>query len=421
MRPVLGTEFESDERHFLYKHYLRLIAKHAPPLFIMENVKGLLSSRIDGERIFDRIKQDLMHPTRSLAHKFGSPDSDDVSYRLYPLGNYGQQMLMHLGDASQDFVVKCEEHGAAQMRHRVIILGIREDVLSALSPLEAPALTVSPLQNIENAIGDLPKLRSGLSNGHDSDEDWLSTIKDGASQWIKGQDVPAQVSARISEALERLAVPTAGRGSEFIQEERGAGDAHFYDARIGGICNHATRGHMAADLQRYLFASSYAAAFGRSPHLGEFPDALLPAHRNARSAMSGNLFSDRFRVQVSGRPSTTITSHISKDGHYFIHPDPAQCRSLTVREAARLQTFPDNYFFEGPRTAQYVQVGNAVPPIVASQIAGALHRLIQTGTRRKAPNGTGDATRSRQLRTVHVAGTEGISASTVNTRSSQDR
>jgi DNA (cytosine-5)-methyltransferase 1 len=137
---------------------------------------------------------------------------------------------------------------------------------------------------------------------------------------------------------------------------------------LRAIAQHETREHMASDLGRYLFAAVFGTVRGYSPKAADFPLVLSPDHRNWHSGV----FNDRFRVQLAEEASTTVTSHISKDGHYFIHPDPIQCRSLTVREAARLQTFPDDYLFLGNRTQQYVQVGNAVPPFLARQIAGLL-------------------------------------------------
>ena len=152
------------------------------------------------------------------------------------------------------------------------------------------------------------------------------------------------------------------------------------------VLNHQTRGQISEDLGRYLFCAAWSAVNHRSPVLADFPTELLPEHENVKAAAKdGGLeniaFGDRFRVQVKDEPSTTVTSHISKDGHGFIHYDPYQCRSLTVREAARLQAFPDDYFFCGPRTEQYRQVGNAVPPELAAMIAELLFKVLPVGVR----------------------------------------
>ena len=133
---------------------------------------------------------------------------------------------------------------------------------------------------------------------------------------------------------------------------------------------------MPSDLGRYLFCALFAETLGRAPRSSEFPSELAPSHRNWASGK----YADRFRVQTWDNPSSTVTCHIAKDGHSYIHPDPMQCRSLTVREAARLQTFPDNYFFRGGRTQQYTQVGKAVPPLMALQIGTILHSLLKEAT-----------------------------------------
>jgi DNA (cytosine-5)-methyltransferase 1 len=181
-----------------------------------------------------------------------------------------------------------------------------------------------------------------------------------------------------------LAPPKRDRGAAFIKGEfTPAYQAKWYnDPRLDGICHHETRSHLDSDLHRYLFVSAYGHVHGRSPTLKDFPADLLPAHVNVDSAVkNGGFFSDRFRVQLRNKPASTVTSHIAKDGHYYIHPDPTQCRSLTLREAARLQTFQDNYFFCGPRTMGYTQVGNAVPPLLARNIASSVWALLtKTGT-----------------------------------------
>ncbi len=376
-RSRVGGIDEADHRVFLYREYLRILAEHQPPIFVMENVKGLLSSQLNGTCIFDRIVRDLQSP--SLAVRRGRGSRRQATYRLFSMVVAPQIGLHgHAEHEPSDFIIRCERYGVPQARHRVILLGVDDRLLFDPSICQLQRLPSVPVASV---LAGLPPLRSGLSKQPDSFEAWRTQLRNYATPGHLKTIGDVQLRDRIKKAVQLVNKCALGRGGEFIRGTVSVQYAKnwYLDARLKGVCNHSTRGHIVGDLYRYLYASCFALEHERSPELAEFPSELLPAHENVNEAVLGSCFGDRFRVQVSSKPATTVTSHISKDGHYYIHPDPTQCRSLTVREAARIQTFPDNYFFEGPRTAQYQQVGNAVPPLLARQIAAAVQRILTEG------------------------------------------
>lgn len=370
---VGGIDVE-DHRVGLYKEYLRIIAAHQPAVFVMENVKGLLSAKIGDQKIFDNIKADLEDPS-SVFPQFASQ-----RYRIYSL-------VKEVVKTDSDYLIKSELYGVPQKRHRVILLGIRADINVKPDTIKAKeAIT------LKSIIGDLPKIRSSIYREYvetqevyidgkpkkkriykpltDSFESWKPLV----GRYANELNVLLPDDFRGSQNLPELI------GSEFIDGNSTVSSQHalfdwYSDDKIRGVINHQSRGHLTLDLKRYLFASLYTRKFNKFPRMEDyrsFGEDLIPDHDNAESGK----FNDRFRVQVPDLPATTITSHISKDGHYFIHYDPLQCRSLTVREAARIQTFPDNYFFCGSRTQQFHQVGNAVPPFLAYQIASIVNSII---------------------------------------------
>ena len=136
------------------------------------------------------------------------------------------------------------------------------------------------------------------------------------------------------------------------------------------LTHHCARPNKPRDIEIYKRTIELWNDGHKRLNYNDLPDELK-THKNRKS------FLDRFKV-VEGDETCchTMLAHISKDGHYFIHPDINQHRSITVREAARIQSFPDDYYFEGPRTAQFVQIGNAVPTLMAKGIAEGIAREL---------------------------------------------
>lgn len=244
----------------------------------------------------------------------------DVGYNVFPSLR---------GDDVRGYVLDAVHFGVPQRRKRVILVGYRRD-LSIRDTFyhELYRYTGKNYYTVRDAIADLPPLDCG----------------EGGDRWYGPYD---------REPLSEYA----------IQMRKGS----------LGVLNHRARHHMQADRERYRYFIERSEKGERADLLTlkcEAPE-LLPNHKNLKT------FTDRFRVQSWDKPSSTITSHLSRDGNYYIHPDLAQCRSFTVREAARCQSFPDNYLFEGPRTAQFKQVGSAVPPIMAYYIGKTINESLK--------------------------------------------
>lgn len=303
------NRMEDDDRHYLYQHYLNVLEDLRPDFFVLENVPGLLTAKAEGEDIFHQILSDFA--------------SIKPAYEVAPsYAEYRQNPRGYLVDSSRFHV--------PQKRRRVLLLGFRRALAQEYPSVKEVfrklrARETDTVLDVADAIGDLPPIRPG----------------EGKDGWF----------------------------GPYSQNE----SLKNYQAELRryspGICNHRARTHMESDLDRYKFFIEHHKNGETRATLEDLkrerPD-LMPDHKHT------DKFLDRFKVQWWNRPSATIMSHIAKDGHYYIHPDIHQCRSFSVREAARCQSFPDNFRFEGPRTEQFRQVGNAVPPRMAQAVAKVL-------------------------------------------------
>lgn len=220
-------------------------------------------------------------------------------------------------------VLNAQDFGVLQDRKRVIIIGWRNDL-----EFEYPqfAKVKNEFEVLKHLFSDLPKIKSGQG------------------EW--------RVSKYTKAPNNYLTNSGIRNGVDFTTQ-------------------HISRFNNDNDLEIYRIAVDKWVNKGIRLNYGELPPRLI-RHNNVKT------FTNRFQVVNHKGVSHTVVAHICADGHYYIHPDIHQNRSITVREAARIQSFPDDYFFESSRTAAFKQIGNAVPVLMAEGIAKKIKEVYES-------------------------------------------
>ena len=290
-----GNGMRDDYRNYLFEHYLSVVNRYQPKVFVFENVPGLLSAMPDGTPIITLMKKG-----------FGS-----IGYEI-------------VDDVKKYAKVNASDYGVPQHRERLIILGIHknacEDAQTLLHNFYTkilPKYKVKKKKTVEEAIGDLPKIYP-IINDNTSPKRIGYTKPECTTTWHSAR----HHSLRDVEIYKMLADDIKS-GRNRYADSKSLSD--LYEEKVG---------------------------------------AKSPIHR--------------YHVLRSDEPSTTIISHLDRDGNRFIHYDPEQSRDITPREAARIQSFDDDFDFIGNQTDTYIMIGNAVPPVLAKCVGLAVAEILDT-------------------------------------------
>lgn len=284
---------KNDYRNYLFEHYLNIVNRYRPKIFIFENVPGMLSAVPDGTQITDLITKGF----------------DQIGYDI-------------ISDIKKYAQIDMSDYGVPQNRKRIILLGLNRDYYSNTQEILLefynnilPKYKVEKKVTLIDAIGDLPKCEPLFDDDFHKKKQ-SHTIPQSDVTWHE----PRYHNQRDMKIFRLLAEDLSSGRCEYTNSKA---LSDLYEKEVG---------------------------------------SKSPIHR--------------YHVLRPNLPSTTIIAHLYKDGLRYIHPDFTQCRSITVREAARLQSFDDDFEFVGTRGNAYQMIGNAVPPKFSRVLGQALIEIL---------------------------------------------
>lgn len=334
-------KFQADNRDNLYEHFRDIVAEIKPNVIVIENVKGILSKKdFKGELIINKIFSDF----ETLGYNF----ENDYNNKKY--------MLLDSAD-----------YGVPQRRERVILIGIKREWKDIKVPYIYPThydpqskekeilekKGLKPHVTLFEAIGDLPKVHpkityTGLS------KNMVTRVKKRNPLINRGNNKIEIDLTSYYKHIERV----NDSGKLFLKHVRPNGYNY--------IDYHIARSQQLSDIKLFSLLKEGETA-------KEFVERA-PKTANKLIKYDMNSFLDKYRRQSWDSTSTTIFAHLEKDGNRFIHP--IYPRTYTPREAARIQSFPDDFVFCGPTNKKFKQIGNAVPPLLSKAIASSVKKIL---------------------------------------------
>ncbi|MFA5063167.1 MAG: DNA cytosine methyltransferase [Candidatus Omnitrophota bacterium] len=335
-------KFKEDRRDGLYKEFRRIVKELMPNIVIIENVRGILSKKDSkGKKIIDLLISDF----ERLGYNFKNKK-----------------------DGRKFFTLNAADFGVPQIRERVILVGIKTSWTKVnvpfvepthFNPAEKDAKVLKekgllPYVTIADAIGDLPLVNAKVTYTGLSPEE-IKEVKSKNPEIYNGEDQVLFDNEAFHVYLDKM----SPSGIEYFNFVRPNGYAYSH--------HHVARSQQISDLELFDAMKEGETAKEFQTRMPKLAEKLIKYGMET--------FEDKYRKQRWHAPCTTVFAHLEKDGNRFIHP--RQKRTLTPREAARIQSFPDDFVFCGPYSKKFKQIGNAVPPLLASRIAETIYERFK--------------------------------------------